>query len=139
MKVVKKPLGAVSGIVVFVVLVTGWHYLLVSSRSPELKAWESCKAKILESWAGSHADQVKPLLRFTEDHFYSFGGEGPADHFDDHDSRGTAVTEARQFGINEHELIELDQRIAKECGPFPRESVYQQISSFFYMRQNRKS
>ena len=36
------------------------------------------KAKLLENWAGSHVNQVKSLLHFTGDHFYSFGGKaGP--------------------------------------------------------------
>ncbi len=34
------------------------------------------------------------------------------------DSRRTAVSEANQLGISEHELIELDQRVANECRPF---------------------
>jgi hypothetical protein len=74
----------------------------------------------LETWAASHPDRSKALLQFAQDHFYSFGGESPAGHFDDHDSRGTAVSDAGRLGMSEAELLELDQRIAKECGAFPR-------------------
>jgi hypothetical protein len=63
---------------------------------------------------------VQSLLDFTRDHFYSFGGESGAARFDDHDSRGTARADANQLGISERELIQLDQRVANECGPFPR-------------------
>lgn len=121
MKPISKPLKTVGGFAIAVVLIVGWHQFLVSSRSPKLKAWESCKRNILETWAASRSDRAKPLLQLTQDHFYSFGGESPAGHFDDHDSRGTAVSDAGRVGIGEAELIELDQRIAKECGAFPRE------------------
>lgn len=117
---IKDPLRLLGGAVIIVVLLVGWRYLLKSSRSPELKAWETCKAQLLEGWAGSHSNQVEPLLSFTQDHFYSFGAESRPDHFDDHDSRGTAQTDAQRLGISESELIQLDQRIAKECGPFPK-------------------
>jgi hypothetical protein len=116
----KKLQQTVGGIVIIVVLLGLWRYFLESTRPPELKAWEACKAKLLEKWAGSHINQVKSLLHFTQDHFYSFGAESPLDHFDDHDSRGTARADANQLGISEHELIQLDQRIASECGAFPR-------------------
>jgi len=117
---IKKLLQFVGGAVIIVVLLGGWRYFLESTRPPALKAWETCKRQFLENWAGSHTNQVKPLLSFTEDHFYSFGAESHPDHFDDHDSRGTAVSDAQKLGIGESALIQLDQRIAKECGPFPR-------------------
>ena len=116
----KKLLQILGAGVIIVALLGGWRYLLEATRPPKLKAWETCKAKLLENWALSHASQVKPLLHFTEDHFYSFGGESRRDHFDDHDSRGTARADAGQLGISEHELIQLDQRIGNECGLFPR-------------------
>lgn len=106
--------------VIIVVLLGGWRYFLESTRPPALKAWETCKRQLLDNWARSRASQSKSLLRFTGDHFYSFGGESHPDYFDDHDSRGTTRADAEQLGISAHELIQLDQRIAKECGPFPR-------------------
>ena len=117
MKTIQKALGS---IVIIVALLAGWRYFLYSTRPPQLKAWETCKSKLLESWTESHTNQVKALLSFTQDHFYSFGGESSPDRFDDHDSRGTARVDADRLSISEHELIQLDQRIAKECGPFPR-------------------
>lgn len=117
---IKKLLQILGVGVIIVALLGGWRYLLESTRPPKLKAWEACKTKLLENWAGSRANNVKSLFHFTQDHFYSFGGESPADHFDDHDSRGTARADADQLGISEHELIQLDYRIANECGAFPR-------------------
>jgi len=116
----KKLLQTVGGVVIIILLLGLWRYFLQSTRPSELKAWEACKTRLLENWAGSRANHVTSLLHFTQDHFYSFGGESPADHFDDHDSRGTARADADQLGISEHELIQLDQRIANECGAFPR-------------------
>jgi hypothetical protein len=108
-------------IVIIMVAIAGWHYLLVSTRPPALRAWESCKTTSLQNWASSHGDQAERLLHFAKDHFYSFGGESGADHFDDHDSRGTAVADAGKLGISETELVQLDQHIANQCGPFPRQ------------------
>jgi hypothetical protein len=105
---------------IIIVLLAGWRYLLRSTRPADLKAWENCKAKLLESWAGSHPDQGEPLRHFSADHFYSFGGKSRPDQFDDHDSRGTAVADAKQLGVSEHELTLLDQRIGNECGAFPK-------------------
>jgi hypothetical protein len=34
--------------IIVIVLLLLWHHFLVSSRPPKLKAWESCKTKILE-------------------------------------------------------------------------------------------
>ena len=116
----KKPFRTVGGIVFVVAALAVWHYVLVSTRPPELKAWESCKAKIFQNWATSHAD-TEQLLQFTRNHFYSFGGESVTDHFDDHDSRDTAVADAAKLRISEGELIQLDRRIATDCGPFPRQ------------------
>ncbi|MGD0651191.1 MAG: hypothetical protein ABSA97_08650 [Verrucomicrobiia bacterium] len=121
MKPIEKLLKAAGGLIVIFAALVGLRYLLVSTRPPKLKAWESCKVNILENWAASHPGQVKALLHFTQDHLYSFGGESPMDHFDDHDSRGTAVAHAGRLGISETELIQLDQRIARECGSFPRD------------------
>lgn len=115
-----KLLRFIGGAVIVIALYGGWRYFLESTRPPVLKAWETCKRQLLENWAGAHPNQVKPLLRFTEDHFYSFGGESPPNSFDDHDSRGTARADAQQIGIGERELVQVDQRIANECGPFPR-------------------
>lgn len=106
--------------VIIIGLLVGWRYFLESTRPEVLKKWEVCKKGLLESWAQGHPTQVKLLLEFTTDHVYSFGAESHADSFDDHDSRGTAVGDAKKLGISESELIQLDQRIAKECGPFPR-------------------
>ncbi len=116
----KKLLEMLGGAVVIVLLLVGFQYFLESSRPPALKAWEGCKRKILANWAGAHTNQVTPLIRFTEDHFYSFGGESPPNSFDDHDSRGTAQADAAKLAISAHELIQMDQRIANECGPFPK-------------------
>ena len=113
-----KTLGAW---VVVIVLVLLWHRYLVSSRPPKLKTWESCKAKIVEDWAGSHSDRVAALRQFGQDHLYSFGAASSADHFDDHDSRGTAVSDAAKLGVTEAELVEVDRRIAEKCGAFPHE------------------
>lgn len=74
---IKKLLQMLGAAVVIVVLLGGWRYFLESTRPPALKAWEACKRQILGNWAGAHTDQVTSLLRFTEDHFYSFGGESP--------------------------------------------------------------
>ena len=115
-----KLLRFVGGAVIVIALVGGWRYFLESTRPPALKTWVACKEKLLENWAGAHANQVKPLLDFTNDHAHSFGAESRSDSFDDHDSRGTAVSDAQKLGISESELIQLDQGINKECGPFPR-------------------
>lgn len=117
---INKLVQFVGWAVIVIVLYGRWRYLLMSTRPPELKVWETCKRRLLENWGGSHTNQVKPLLQFTEDHFYSFGAESTSGSFDDHDSRGMAVNDAQKLGVSESELIQLDQRIAKECGPFPR-------------------
>jgi hypothetical protein len=106
--------------IIVIVLVLLWHHYLVSSRPPKLKAWESCKARLLDDWA-AHSDKVEAVRQFTHDHVYSFGAGSSTNHFDDHDSRSTAVSDAAKLGINEDELIRVDRRIADECGPFPRE------------------
>jgi len=116
----KKMLEMAGGAVVIVSLVGGLQYFLESTRPPALKTWESCKLRLLDNWAGLHTNQVKPVLGFAHDHVYSFGAESRPDHFDDHDSRGTAQVDAQKLGISESELIQLDQRLAKECGPFPK-------------------
>ena len=77
--------------------------------------------KILQDWAASHSDKAAPLQHFARDHFYSFGAASLSDHFDDHDSRSTAVTDATKLGIGEAELVQVDRRIAQECGSFPRQ------------------
>ena len=112
-----KTLGS---ILLIIVLLVGWRYLLRATRPADLKAWENCKRKLLESWAEAHGDPSKSLRHFSADHFYSFGGTSRPDQFADHDSRGTAVAEARQLGINETELTALDQRIGTACGAFPK-------------------
>ena len=86
-----------------------------------MKTWESCKIKILDDWATSHSDKAAQLQQFARDHVYSFGAASLPDHFDDHDSRSTAVSDAAKLGISETELVQVDQRIAHECGAFPRE------------------
>jgi hypothetical protein len=116
----RKLVRLLGGVVVIVVLLGGWRYFLESTRPAPLKAWEACKRQILENWAGAHASQATSLAPFTKDHFYSFGGESPSTSFDDHDSRGTAQVDAAKLGVSAHELIQVDQRIAKECGPFPK-------------------
>jgi hypothetical protein len=75
----------------------------------------------LDDWAESHSDKVEAVRHFNRDHAYSFGAASSANHFDDHDSRDTAVSDAAKLGITEDELIRVDRRIADECGPFPRE------------------
>lgn len=120
-----KLLQYVGGAVVILALLAGWQYLLESTRSPALKSWHSCKTRILESWAGSHPDHVKAVLSFASDHAYSFGGESPSDSFNDRESRGTAVSDAKELGISESELIQLDQRVAKDCGPFPKSKWFE--------------
>ena len=117
----KRLFRTLGSILIIVAALAGWYYLLVSTRPSALKAWESCKTTILRNWADYHADRAKPLLHFAKDHFYSFGGESVADHFDDHDSRGTAIADAAKLGISEGELIQLDRIIATNCGPFPRQ------------------
>jgi hypothetical protein len=117
MKLVKTV--AVWGVVIVLLLL--WHHYLVSSRPPKLKAWEPCRIRLLDEWAASHSDRVEAVRQFTRDHAYSFGAGSPNDHFDDHDSRNTAVSDAAKLGINEDELIRVDRRIADECGHFPRE------------------
>jgi hypothetical protein len=106
---------------VVIVLVVLWHRYLVSSRPPKLKAWEACKTKILDNWAASHSDKAEGLRYFTHDHVYSFAAASSSEHFDDHDSRGLAVSDAVKLGVTEAELVQVDQRIAEQCGPFPRE------------------
>ena len=107
--------------IVGIVLLLLWHHYLVSSRPPKLKAWESCKVRILADWSISHSDNAEAMHHFVNDHVYSFGATSSANHFDDHDTRNTAVSAAAKLGINEDELIRVDRRIAAECGPFPRE------------------
>jgi hypothetical protein len=34
--------------IVVIVLLFLWHHYLVSSRPPKLKAWDSCKARLLD-------------------------------------------------------------------------------------------
>jgi hypothetical protein len=106
---------------VVIVLLLLWHRYLVSSRPPKLKAWESCKTKILEDWAASHPDRVAAVRQFAQDHVYSFGAASSSARFDDHDSRSTAIDDAAKLGITEAELVQVDRRIAQECGPFPHE------------------
>jgi len=110
-----KTLGAWLVVIVLLLL---WHRYLVSSRPANLKAWESCKTKILDDWATSHSDKAAQLQQFARDHVYSFGAASSPGHFDDHDSRSKAVGDAAKLGISETELVQLDERIAHECGPF---------------------
>jgi hypothetical protein len=107
--------------IIVIVLLFLWHHFLVSSRPPKLKAWESCKRRILEDWAASYSDKAEALRQFTKDHVYSFGAASSTNHFDDHDSRNTAVSDAAKLGISDEELVQIDRRIAHECGSFPRE------------------
>ena len=113
-----KTLGA--GMIIVVLLLL-WHHFLVSSRPPKLNAWEFCKTKILEDWAESHSDKAETRRQFIQNHAYSFGAASSADHFDDHDSRNTAVGDAAKLGISEQELVQLDRRIANECDAFPHQ------------------
>ncbi len=107
--------------IIVIVLLLLWRHFLVSSRPPKLKAWDSCKKKVLEDWAASHSDKVEALRQFTRDHVYSFGTATSTNHFDDHDSRNTAVSDAAKLGISEEELVQVDRHIANECGAFPRD------------------
>ena len=107
--------------IIIVVLLLLWHHFLVSSRPPKLNAWEFCKTKILEDWAASHSDKGETVRHFIQDHAYSFGAASSTDHFHDHDSRNTAVSDAAKLGISEQELVQLDHRIANECDAFPHQ------------------
>jgi len=104
--------------VVVIVLLLLWHRYLVSSRSPKLKEWELCKAKRLGEWAASHPDTADALRELAKFHFHSFAAASSANHFDDHDSLGTAVSDAAKLGISEAELVHVDQQIAEQCGSF---------------------
>ena len=116
----KKLLQFLGGAVIIALLLGGWQYFLESTRSPALQDWEACKAKFLEAWTGTHAHKAKSLRRFAKEHFYSFGASSSPDHFDDHDSRGTAEADAAKHGIDARKLIQMDQFIAKKCGLYPR-------------------
>ncbi len=116
-----KLIKALGALIVIVVLLLLWQHFLVSSRPPKLNAWEFCKTKILEDWAASHSDKAETLGQFIQDHAYSFGAASSTDHFDDHDSRNTAVSDAAKLGISEQELVQLDRRIANECDAFPHQ------------------
>ena len=113
-----KTLGAW---IIVIVLLLVWHHFLISSRPPKLKTWESCKTEILDEWAASHSDKAEVLRQFTHDHVYSFGATSSTNRFDDHDSRNTGIDDAARLGISEEELVQLDRRIANECGTFPHE------------------
>ena len=117
MKVIK-TLGILLAVIVLLLL---WHHYLISNRSPKLKEWELCKARLLGEWAASHPDTADGLGEFAKLHFYSFGAASSENHFDDHDSLGTAVSDAAKLGITEAELVQVDQQIAQRCGSFPRE------------------
>ena len=119
MKLVK-TLGT---LIIVIVLLLLWHHFLKSSRQSKLKAWESCKTKILEDWTsrGFVPDDAKVRRRaFVRDHFYSFGATSSANRFDDHDSRNTAVNDAGRIGVTKDDLILIDSVIAFKCGAFPR-------------------
>ena len=107
--------------IIIVALLLLWHHFLVSSRPPKLNAWEFCKTKILEDWVASHSDKAEPLRQFIQDHASSFGAASSTGHFDDHDGRNTAVSDAAKLGISEQELVQLDRRIANECDAFPHQ------------------
>ena len=106
---------------IVIVLLLFWHHYLVSSRSPKLKEWELCKAKLLGEWAASHPETAHALREFAKFHFHSFAAASSGNHFDDHDSLGTAVSDAAKLGVTEAELVQVDQKIAQQCGQFPRE------------------
>lgn len=111
--------------IIVIVLLLLWHHFLVSSRSPKLKAWESCKENILEDWAASGAsvpDDPKVRREFVRDHLYSFGATSSSPNkFDDHDSRNTAVSDAGRIGVTEDSLVIIDVVIANRCGAFPHQ------------------
>jgi len=120
MKLVK-TLGT---LIIVIALLLLWHHFLISSRRSKLKAWESCKTKILDDWAsgGLVPDDAKVRRRaFVRDHFYSFGATSSADRFDHHDSRNTAVNDAGRIGVTKGDLILIDSVIAFKCGTFPRQ------------------
>ena len=120
MKLVK-TLGT---LILVIVLLLLWHHFLISSRRSKLKAWESCKTKILDDWAsvGLVPEDAKVRRRaFVRDHFYSFGATSSANRFDDHDSRNTAVNDAGRIGVTKGDLILIDSVIAFKCGTFLRQ------------------
>jgi hypothetical protein len=122
MKLVK-TLGA---LIIVIALLLLWHHFLISSRRSKLKAWESCKTKILDDWAARRGDPVPDDAKvrrraFVRDHFYSFGATSSTNRFDDHDSRNTAVNDAGRIGVTKGDLILIDSVIAFKCGAFPRQ------------------
>ena len=116
-----KLIKALGALIIIVALLLLGHHFLVSSRPPKLNAWEFCKTKILEDWAASRSDKAETLRQFIQDHAHSFGAASSTDHFDDHDSHNTAVSDAAKLGISEQELVQLDRRIANECDAFPHQ------------------
>ena len=116
-----KTLGT---LIIVIGLLLLWHHFLISSRRSKLKAWESCKTKVLDDWAsgGLVPEDAKVRRRaFVRDHFNSFGATSSANRFDDHDSRNTAVNDAGRIGVTKGDLILIDSVIAFKCGAFPRQ------------------
>jgi hypothetical protein len=58
MKLVK-TLGT---LIIVIALLLLWHHFLISSRRLKLKAWESCKTKILDDWAARRGEPFQTML-----------------------------------------------------------------------------
>src|SRR5438128_355108 len=87
------------------------HYLWVAESSEEKatkQAHFECEDNILTAWVALDPDHLRDRLDFVDNNVFGM----------DFVDRGRTA-EAEVLGVSEEELISLDQKILKICGPYP--------------------